>query len=276
MTGLLSSFEQGTQPSAAASASACAGGPVGPAVTHSASGNPVVPASECAGGSQSQVANDLQQDDGDVAFPCGFDPAGTAEMSCFHAQARLAGDQEAVLVDTGAKRGLSGDQWVARVEALARPHGHHVQRRDLPKPMEVRGVGKGSQDITTQAVVPGVLEDGDDMDFTTAVIPESPLPALLGLDSLERLNGIVDTRVPHRKLYLGEDVQVVPGPKTKVLQLYPAQSGHLMMPITHYGLRQSAEQPPQRKKKSIAFLEDSAPASAPASAAADANLTRFQ
>jgi len=269
MAGLLSSFEQGTL--GAASASACAGGPVGPSVAHSASGNYVVQASACAGGSQSPAANDRQQDDGTDVFPCGFDPAGTEEMSCFHAQAKLAGDQEAVLVDTGAKRGLSGGHWVDRVEKMAKAHGLSVQRRDLPKPMEVRGVGKGSHDITEQAVVPGVLEDGDNMNFTTAVIPESPLPALMGLDSLERLHGIVDTRVPHRKLYLGEDVRAIPGPKTKVLQLYPAQSGHLMMPITHYGRERAANA--SKPKKTVAFLEDSAPGE---TAAPDAKPAQFQ
>ena len=96
------------------------------------------------------------------------------------------------------------------------------------------GVGKGTQDIKTEAVVPGQLDDGQTIDFKTAVVQGSSLPALWGIDSMEKLHAVVDTRIGERKLYLGPDISITPGPKTKVLQMYPAESGHLMLPITCY------------------------------------------
>ena len=51
---------------------------------------------------------------------------------------------------------------------------------------------------------------------------------------MEANNVILDTRVQHRKMYLGSDVRIVPGPKTTTLQLYPAMSSHLMLPISEF------------------------------------------
>jgi len=207
---------------------------MGQPTLHYPSDSPAAPADDV-GGLGSQSGHGLPESgSGFDAYPCGLDSKGAMAIDCFHARAHLPDDREALLVDTGARKGLGGSEWVDRVERVAQQYDMQVTRRQLSRPMEVRGVGKKPQEITEEATVPGCLEDGDPMDFTLSVVPDSALPALMGLDTLERLHGIVDNRIEHRKLYLGSDVVITPGPKTKTLQLYPAESGHLMLPITHF------------------------------------------
>ena len=234
-----------------ATASACAGGPAGQPASHSWSGGSAVPAVACDGDSTSPDTTGHPTDDlGFQAYPCGMDDEGVMEVGCFHARAHLPNDHEAVLVDTGARKGLAGSQWLERVRLIAQQHGRHVVEKDLESEMKVRGVGKFPQTITTEALVPGQFEDGDVMDFTTAIVPESQLPALWGLDSMERLDGIVDTRTSQRKMYLGPDTVITPGKNTKILQMYPAESGHLMIPITHFGPTGRAATPTRTTTKS--------------------------
>jgi len=167
-------------------------------------------------------------------------------------------------------------------------HGLSIRETDLDSPQKVRGVGKFPQTISTEALVPGQFEDGDIMDFTTAIVPESPLPALWGLDSMERLHDVVDTRSSERKMYLGSDTVITPGRNTKILQMYPAESGHLMIPITHYRTNSRTKTPTPRAvakpqpKRTIHFHEHSKPvakdedASTPTPAIAAKPLTTFQ
>ncbi len=233
MNGLLAGFATGQRINQDATARACASGPLGQSVARH-SDSFTAPADACVGGPDGQVTIDLTLDDNEVdAFPAGFDHTGTLEIECFHARAHLPNEHEALLIDTGARKGLTGSEWVERVEAMAKANGLAVTRQATPT-MKVRGVGKFAQEINEEALVPGYLEDGDPMKCTLAVVPNSPLPALLGLDSMEAQDGVIDTRRCERKMYLGADIQIIPGPKTKVLQLYPAESGHLMLPIAHY------------------------------------------
>ncbi len=233
MTGLFAGLATGNSINLDATARACASGPAGQSVVRHA-GNPLVPADACVGGPHGPTTIDLTTDDEEIeTYPAGFDSSGTLEVECFHSRAHLPGDQEALLIDTGARKGLTGSEWVDRVESMAVANGLAVVRQPTPE-MKVRGVGKFPQVINEEAIVPGYLEDGDAMRCTLSIVPNSPLPALLGLDSMEAQDGIVDTRRTERKMYLGADARIVPGPKTKVLQLYPAESGHLMLPITNY------------------------------------------
>jgi len=104
----------------------------------------------------------------------------------------------------------------------------------MSQAMKVRGVGKKAQEVTEEIHAPGRLETGHDMTFRTPVVPDSDIPALLGIRSLENLEAIIDCRRNHRRMYLGTDTTIQAAASTTTLQLYPAMSGHLMLPITHY------------------------------------------
>ena len=170
-----------------------------------------------------------------------------------HAQAHLPNEDEALLVDTGARKNLTGDEWVKRVKDIAGRFGLEVKYKELKESMKVRGVGKHSQRVTQEIEAPGRLENGDACKFEAAVIPESPIPALFGLDSMEQLETVLDVRKEQRKMYTGPDIRIIPGPRTTVFQLYPAESGHLMLPITCFD---KANKQRQASKKHVQFLTE--------------------
>ena len=73
--------------------------------------------------------------------------------------------------------------------------------------------------------------------FTTPTIPNSDLPGLLGLDSLESMSAIVDFGA--RKMYIpgpgGVEMPKALPPGTDTFQLQKAPSGHLLLPCTNFG-----------------------------------------
>ena len=151
----------------------------------------------------------------------------------WHSRARLKGeDREGLLVDIGARDNLTGDAWVHRVEAILRKHGQQVENAPMSHPLTVEGVGAGSQECREQARVPMILETGDSGTFVAPVIPDSDVPALLGMVTLENRRALVD--VAGRKLhFLGPGEYTLP-PGTTTLNLEKTESGHLMLPITEF------------------------------------------
>ena len=122
-----------------------------------------------------------------------------------------------------------------RNEANGTAHGHGTAWEALPKVLAVEGVGKQSQDCTKQATVPLVLAGGQRVDFTSAVIDDSEIPALLGLQGMCTHRFLLD--VYHRKLYVpgkgGYKLTLSPGSQS--YNLYPAASGHLLLPCSEWG-----------------------------------------
>ena len=162
------------------------------------------------------------------------DAESARTFETYHSRAHLPGHHEALLVDLGAYDNLTGEDWVHRAGLLAERAGRMPTRASLQQPMKVQGVGKQTQQCEEMVLMPGELENGDIIEYTAPIIPASPIPALWGLRSTERQNAVVDTRVHERKVYLGDDVQIVPGPRTRIIQMQKAESGHLMVPITHF------------------------------------------
>ena len=146
-------------------------------------------------------------------------------------------------MDPGAHDLLTGDAWAERQANIARKHGKTPKTYNLDKPLNVQGVGKQPQQTDKGIIMPGQFENGEAMTFKAPVLPGWAGPALLGLKSLEHNQGVMDCRTTERKLYLGPDVQVVPGPKTTTLQLYPAMSGHLMLPISCFDAKRKGNNP---------------------------------
>ncbi len=150
----------------------------------------------------------------------------------FHTSVRLAQGGEGLLIDSGAIGNLSGSAWVKRTSSAAASAGHGTSYEALAKPLEVGGVGKTSQKVVDKASVPVAFENGAHSVFETPVVPDSELPALLGLQLLEGHKMLLDCH--HRKL-------IIPGPGGYRLHLSPgsislnlrkAQSGHLLLPCT--------------------------------------------
>ena len=150
--------------------------------------------------------------------------------AAFHAQVRIAEGGPALLVDPGAYDNLVGSEWVEEAVQIAVKAGHGCAWQKLKNRLSVEGVGKDSNEATEEVTVPICLEDGETGTFTSPVIPNSKLPALLGLQSLTKRRALID--VFNRRIVFigpgGYHLQVSPGSKT--YKLYPAKTGHLMLP----------------------------------------------
>ena len=121
-----------------------------------------------------------------------------------------------------------------RVQAIVKKHGLDVDMNPLDRVLTVEGVGAGSQDCTEKASIPMILETGDHGTYVTPVIPNSNVPALLGMVTLESKRALID--VPGKKLYLlGQGEYRIQVPEGSLeLSLEKTESGHLMLPITEF------------------------------------------
>ena len=103
-----------------------------------------------------------------------------------------------------------------------------------PLPLTVEGVGNGSQVATTVASVPMTTPDGTVGVYETPIIPNSNIPSLLGLTTMEKHRAILD---------ITGQSYIIPGkgpveyrlPKgSRILKLKKAPSGHLMLPCDEW------------------------------------------
>ena len=146
--------------------------------------------------------------------------------------------KECLALKQGARdhRGLTSDSWIRQQAALALEHGHQPSQRRLDSPMRVMGVGAGEQQCQLETTVPIALPRADGTHtlerFTAPAVPDSELPALLGLRSLMRHRAIVDTA--NRQLWLcgPGPIKIGAPPRGECYQLEQTQSGHLLLPAT--------------------------------------------
>jgi len=154
----------------------------------------------------------------------------------FHALVRLKGNREGLLVDCGAVSNLAGDAWLKRISGIARAFGQGTKVTEAPEQL-VEGVGAGSSRITHTATVPIRTANGIDGTFIASIVQNSELPALLGLESLENNNALID--VANRRLvYVGKggyELKLSPG--SIVMQLEKVPSGHLLLPASEWKQR---------------------------------------
>jgi hypothetical protein len=145
-------------------------------------------------------------------------------------------DREGLLIDCGAVSNLAGSKWVERTSKLAAQFGQGttIEKRAS---LSVEGVGSGSSTITQQAKVPVCLASGDVGVFETAVVENSELPALMGLEALERNRALIDVN-GKKLIYVGHggyELKLSPG--SHVMQLEKVPSGHLLLPASEWDKR---------------------------------------
>jgi hypothetical protein len=160
-----------------------------------------------------------------------YETSQNDRVAMWHARARLE-HTEALLVDVGAHDNLTGDAWVERMEKLCREHGLTPTWRQLNKPMGVEGVGTSSQTCTMGVRMPVAVSTGEMGTFSAPVIPNSNVPALLGMKTLKKWRAMID--VVEKKLYLmgPGSVKVSCPPGSRVYDLQESPSGHLMLPVS--------------------------------------------
>ena len=176
------------------------------------------------------------QEEGHVVYvseqetPCG------ADVQTYHSRTRLKTSQlgatDGLLVDCGALGNLSGDAQIYRIAQRAMDMaGLETKYAPMPNALTVEGVGQGSQTCVQMACVPIAHSTGEQGTYQAPIIPNSNVPSLLGLATMEKQKVILDL---HGMKYIipgkGKTIITLP-PGSNVLPMEKAESGHLLLPI---------------------------------------------
>ena len=78
---------------------------------------------------------------------------------CYNSEVELPNGRLGLLVDTGAWGNLTGGAWCSRATAAAARSGRQTTRSALNMPLNVNGVGTGSQRAVERALVPINITD---------------------------------------------------------------------------------------------------------------------
>ena len=148
-------------------------------------------------------------------------------------------DEPHILPDIGAKDGLCGDRWAIHAGQWANAHGHKPYADQLPERRTVSGVGSGSQHADERVHIPIGLEDTKGRKFLSkyraAMVRNSNLPALLGIDSLERLNAVISCKTGEMWFMDDEGCDIKPKGDFVHLQMKKAKTGHWYLPAGRFG-----------------------------------------
>ena len=159
----------------------------------------------------------------------------------FHSMTRLSDGRLSTLLDIGSVGNLTGELTAREIAKAAIKAGRMPQQYQRDKPRNVSGVGKGSEQCHHNCKLPVSLDKAGGgsikANFETPIIPGSELPALLGLDTVRRCRGIIDTNT--LRLYLlgpgNYDLEKALPPGTECIQGELTPSGHFVIPCDSYG-----------------------------------------
>ena len=171
--------------------------------------------------------------------PAELTPRGSPKTA-YHTETRLKDGRSSLLLDIGSVGNLAGDEWVQNQARIAVHNKRKPEQYKRERPLNVSGVGNGSQSCTFNCKLPIAIQNKDGKftkgTFDTPTVPKSMLPALLGLDSTRRCRGIIDTNT--LVLYLcgpGDyDLSTSLPPGTESIQCEIAPSGHMVIPCSDF------------------------------------------
>jgi hypothetical protein len=158
-------------------------------------------------------------------------------INSFHAAVRLENDEggESLLIDTGAYHSLAGSEWWKAHIARVNKHGLGHMIQDKPTSIVVTGVGKDTETCTLIRSAPGALEDGSMLKFEAPDIPNSTVPALCGMETLDEHNmAPLPWSNQLVKVPKGKEHEIIWPEGTTFIQCRRAKTGHLMLPIGHF------------------------------------------
>ena len=197
-------------------------------------------------------------DDVNVHFPWWPVPSAEPAASFHTSTHRTQSGQLGLLVDPGSYGNLVGEQWAHEAVRTANQAGLRPRIQDKASPLEVGGVGKGTQKCFKELLIPTALRSSDGSvnggTYTAPMIPKSACPALLGLKSLMSYRAVLD--LASKRLILmpeGSEVEVPPG--AEVLPLEQAETGHLLLPIDEYNRMMKAKDEGRSQKQRHMFAD---------------------
>ena len=115
----------------------------------------------------------------------------------FHIQTRLADGRPSIIVDPGSVGNLCGDKWAKEVATIAARNGHKPSYEKRPRPLNVSGVGNGSNSCHYDCKLPVALQQADQGELsvghlTVPAVHNSDIPGLPGLTALRKNRAILD------------------------------------------------------------------------------------
>ena len=171
-------------------------------------------------------------------------PAGetsrASSSACYMSSTELSDGRQALLIDPGSWGKLTGSTWSRRTAQLAMQGkaGMPKQQR-CDRPLNVSGVGNGSQTCTHDCTLPISLVDIDGEPlrgtFTTPAVNDSSLPALPGLNTLIDRRAILDMTTMRLYFTGPGETTITLSPGSRTFQCFQSPSGHMMLPCCNYG-----------------------------------------
>ncbi len=169
-------------------------------------------------------------------------------QSSLHTETRLKDGRPVVVLDIGSVGSLGGDEWVTSMASAAASHGRKdmVKQVKRDRPLNVSGVGSGSQQAKYNCVLPLALKrmNGTYSKGTLEIptINRSQIPGLLGLLPLRERRAIIDCE-KMQVHFAGPgdyDLEATLPPGTESFQGELTPSGHFGLPCAEYeGLDQA-------------------------------------
>ena len=133
-----------------------------------------------------------------------------------------------------------------------------VKYSDLARPLEVGGIGSGTQSAYQSGLHPIGLTDGTDAMYDSPILPNSGTLALLGQKSLKKMRCLLDCF--NNKLYRigpgGYKINLSPGSVTYPLE--ESHAGHLMLPCSRF-----SRHPNQQQEVQVFAAEEEEPKTSP-------------
>jgi hypothetical protein len=177
------------------------------------------------------------------AYVCGTSQASEIPdpnfdtVEAFHSSVRLSDGRMALVADIGSKGNLAGEEWATQMSEIAAQHGYKTTKVKRARPLTITGVGKGDECAQENWSIPCSL-DSDigafPCQFNTPVVPNSGLPALLGLQSLKHFRAVIDCE--SFEIYFPgpgkHKHQLTPGTRTVKAEYSP--SGHMLIPCDEF------------------------------------------
>ena len=109
----------------------------------------------------------------------------------YHIRTQLPDGRPSLIIDPGSVGNLCGDRWAKTVAQAAARSGKNPSYEKRTKPLNVSGVGHGSQSAPFDCKLPISLKHVDSQavssgTVTTPAVANSDLPGLLGLTALRK------------------------------------------------------------------------------------------
>ena len=155
---------------------------------------------------------------------------------------RLPDGRPSLLVDPGSVGNLCGDKWAKEVAIAASKSGHTPTYERRPRPLQVSGVGHGSQSCKYDCKLPVGLRPQNHHNktsmghLTIPAVQHSDMPGLLGKMALKNNRAVWDF-VTDQLHFMGPgdyDLMKALPPGTDTFQLETAPSGHSVLPCCEY------------------------------------------